>query len=85
MKRDKPTPDPTPEAFHDLLDKAATTVAPTSPPAPKDKPESSSVLRLKPHFCGEISARLKPGLPEELVRRCFSSGPWALVNNRRHR
>ncbi|WP_263367460.1 hypothetical protein [Edaphobacter bradus] len=41
MKK-KPIPDPTPEAFHDLLGRAATTVVPASPPAPKGKPASSS-------------------------------------------
>jgi hypothetical protein len=42
---DNPIPDPTLEAFHDLLDKAATTAVPVSPPAPKGKPASSSVLQ----------------------------------------
>jgi hypothetical protein len=42
MKKDKPTPDPTPQAFHDLLDKAATTQV-VSAPARKGKPAASSV------------------------------------------
>jgi hypothetical protein len=42
MSPDKPIPDPTPQQFHDLLDKAATTAVPASPRVPKGKPASSS-------------------------------------------
>lgn len=49
MKRDKKIPDPTPKAFHDLLDKAATTQVALEAVVPvrKGKPALSSVRRAK--------------------------------------
>lgn len=46
MKKDKPIPAPTPKAFHDLLDKAATTQV-VSVPLRKGKPASRSSRRAK--------------------------------------